>query len=299
MVRWYDDKKVVCIGLAFPLTFLPSYLLELRGAKMEYRRSEIRAGVFLLLSFVIIVVMVFAVSDIQSLFKKKKEVKVLFAFSDGIEKNAPVRYAGVKIGKVESVRVAPEKNDQIEVTLSIYRDTVVKQDTKAAIKTLGLVGGKYVELSSGTPQSRPLGPNEALRGEESLKLEDLTKAALDVVAKLRNIAINIDRVLGDPAVSKSLKTTVQNLQEVSTNIKVMTSNKEEVAQGLKNLPELLKKLDESASNLKAITEKSDKIVGENKKNIDAAMESFRDMAKNLKETTDDVKSHPWKLLRKP
>ena len=29
------------------------------------------------------------------------------------------------------------------------------------------------------------------------------------------------------------------------------------------------------------------------------MESFRDMAKNLKETTDDVKSHPWKLLRKP
>jgi ABC-type transporter Mla subunit MlaD len=34
---------------------------------MEYRRNEIRAGVFLLVSFAILVVMIFAVSDIQSL----------------------------------------------------------------------------------------------------------------------------------------------------------------------------------------------------------------------------------------
>jgi phospholipid/cholesterol/gamma-HCH transport system substrate-binding protein len=266
---------------------------------MEYRRNEIRAGIFLLFSFAVLAVMVFAVSDIKSFFKKKKEVKVLFSSSEGIEKNAPVRYSGIKIGKVESVRVAPEYNDQVELTLSVYRDAVVKQDTKASIKTLGLVGGKYVELSSGTPQGRPLGPDEVLKGEESLKLEDLTRAASIVVGKLTNIANNLDRLLGDPALSKSIKATVQNLQEVSANVKVMTSSKEEVAQGLKNLPELLKKLDESAANLKAITEKSDKIVGENKKKIDDAMESFREMAKNLKEITDDVKAHPWKLIRKP
>ncbi len=266
---------------------------------MEYRRSEIRAGVFLLLSFVILVVMVFAVSDIQSLFRKKKEVRVLFSSSEGIEKNAPVRYSGTKIGKVEKVRVAPEYNDQVEVTLSVYRDTIIKQDTKASLKTLGLVGGKYVELSSGSPGAKPLGPDEILKGEESLKLEDLTKAALNVVGKLTNIANNMDRLLGDPALSKSIKATVQNLQDVSANVKAMTSNKEEVAQAIKNLPELLKKIDESAANLKAITEKSDTIVGDSKKKIDAAMDSFRDMAKNLKETSDDLKAHPWKLLRKP
>ncbi len=118
---------------------------------MEYRRTEIRAGVFLLLSFVILVVMVFAVSDIQSLFKKKKEVKVLFLFSDGIEKDAQVRLSGIKVGKVTDVRVAPEFADKIELTLSVLNDTVIKEDTKAAIKTLGLVGGKYVELTGGSP----------------------------------------------------------------------------------------------------------------------------------------------------
>jgi len=108
---------------------------------MEYRRSEIRAGIFLLLAFAILVVMVFAVSDIQSLFKKKKDIKVLFAFSDGIEKNAQVRLSGIKIGKVTHIRVAPEHRDNVELTLSIFSDTVLKQDAKAAIKSLGLVGG--------------------------------------------------------------------------------------------------------------------------------------------------------------
>lgn len=266
---------------------------------MEYRRNEIRAGLFLLLSFVILVVMVFAVSDIQSLFRKKKQVNVLFSYSDGIDKNAPVRYSGMKIGKVESVRVSPNHNEQIEVTLNVYRDTVIKTDTRAAIKTLGLVGGKYVELSGGSLEADPVEPGGVLRGEESLKLEDLTRAALDVAGKLRNIANNLNSSLGDPKLGKALKTTVRNLQEASANIKVMTSGREEVAEGLRNLPEVMRKLDESAGNLKAITEKSDKILGENRKNIEVMLRSFRDMAQNLKETTDDVKSHPWKLIRKP
>jgi len=266
---------------------------------MEYRRTEIRAGAFLLFSFILLAVMVFAVSDIPSLLKKKKEVKVLFLFSDGIEQDAQVRLSGIRVGKVAKIRVAPERADKIELTLNVFSDTVLREDAKAAIKTLGLVGGKYVELSGGSTQAPLLGSEGTIIGEESLKLDDLTKVALDVAGKLRNIATNLDHMLGDPALAKSLKTTIQNLQDVSANVKVMTSSKEEVAQGLKNLPELLKKLDESANNLKAITEKSDKLVGENRKNIDEMVEHFRDMGKNLKDASEEIKKEPWKLLRKP
>ena len=266
---------------------------------MEYRSTEIRAGIFLLISFIIVVVMVFAVSDIQSLFKKKKELKVLFTVSDGIEKNAPVRYSGMKVGKVESVRVAPEHGDKIELVLSVYRDTVIKQDTKAAVKTLGLVGGKYVELSGGTPEAKILDEGAMLKGEESLKMEDLVKIGIDVAQKLKNIASNLDKMLGDPVVAKSIKATVQNVQELTANIKTMTSSKDEVAQGLKNVPELMKKLDESVNNLKAISEKTDKLMGDNKKNIDATMENVKDITNNLKTLTEEVKKSPWKLIRKP
>jgi phospholipid/cholesterol/gamma-HCH transport system substrate-binding protein len=266
---------------------------------MEYRRTEIRAGVFLLISFTILAVIVFTVSDIQNLFKQSEDVRVLFLYSDGIEKNAPVRFAGIRVGKVTSVRVATELGDKVELTLSVFKDTVIKEDTKAAIRTLGLVGGKYVELAGGSPIAPLLKPGGVLIGHESMKLEDLTRTALDVIARLKKIAINLDRVLGDPAMAKSLKSIIQNLQETTANIKVMTSNKDDVAQGLKSLPDIMKKLDESSTNLKAITEKTDKLIGENRENIDIMIENFKDMSKNLKETSDDVKINPWKVLRKP
>ncbi len=266
---------------------------------MEYRRTEIGAGIFLAVSFVVFAVMVFAVSDIQSLFKKKKEIRALFQYSDGIEKNAQVRYSGIKIGKVANVRVAPESGDKVELTLSVFDDAVIKSDTRAAIKTLGLVGGKYVELTGGTPQAKELASGGTLEGEESFKLEDLTKAGLEVVAKLRNIANNLDRMLGDPSTSKSIKMIVQNLQDTSENLKVMTSSKEEIAQGLKNLPAIMKKLEDTTESLKAVTEKSDKIMGDNKKKIDDTLENIRQITQNFKDVTEDVKKAPWKLLRKP
>ncbi len=86
---------------------------------------------------------------------------------------------------------------------------------------------------------------------------------------------------------------------MSANIKTMTSNKDEVARTLKNLPELLKKIDERANHLKALTEKSDKLAGDNRKNIEEMVEHFRDMGQNLKDATAEIKKAPWKLLGKP
>lgn len=266
---------------------------------MEYRKSEIRAGVFLLISFVIFSFMVFAVSDVQSLFRKKKDVRVLFSFSDGIEKNAPVRYAGMKIGRVRDVRVSTEQYGKIELLLTVYREIEINEDATAAVKTLGLVGGKYVEITAGSPNAKPLPPGGILTGEDSLKLEDVSRAALDVITKLRSIASNLDMVLGDPAMAKSLRAAVRNIQEVSDNIKNMTAPRTEVAEGLKGIPGIIKKLDEASTNLKIITERTDKILVDNKKNIDETLESIRKLAENLKDTSEDVKGSPWKLLRKP
>jgi len=280
---------------------------------MEYRKNEVRAGIFILVSFSILVVLLFAVSDLGGIFKKRKEIKVIFAASEGLEKNASVRYAGIRIGRVSDMRVVPELGGKVELTLSVYEEAVIKEDVKVSIKTPGLVGKKYVSLDGGSPDAKPLKAGAVLDGESSLKIEDLTKMGLEIADKLKHIAGNMDRLLGDPALSKSIKGTVLNVQEVTAHVKgvvlnveevvedlkVMTSGKEEVAQSLKSLPELLKKLDASIANLKEITDKTDKLVDENRKNVDATMENVKEITDNLKELTDDVKKHPWKLIRKP
>jgi phospholipid/cholesterol/gamma-HCH transport system substrate-binding protein len=273
---------------------------------MEYRKNEIRAGAFILTSFLILVGLLFSVSDLQGIFKKRKEYKVILQTNEGLEKNANVRISGVRIGRVSHMRVAPELGNKVELTLDVFEDAVIVEDVKVSIKTLGVVGRKYVDISGGTAKARQLKPGSVIYGEESLKLEDLTRMALEVVDRLKGVAQNVerivqnvDRTVGDPALSRNIKGAVQNVNDITENVKVMTSGKDEVAKTLKDLPELMKKVDASVENLKEITAKTDKLVAENRKNVDATMENMKEITENLKELTEDVKKNPWKLIRKP
>jgi len=85
---------------------------------------------------------------------------------------------------------------------------------------------------------------------------------------------------------------------------------EQKSQGLKNLPEMLKKLEDSSTiilkkledsstNSECRYERNRHHFSDNKKKIDDTLDNIVQMTQNLKDTSEDVKSHPWKLLRKP
>jgi phospholipid/cholesterol/gamma-HCH transport system substrate-binding protein len=273
---------------------------------MEYRKNEIRAGIVILTSFVILVVMLVSVSDLQGLFKKRKEYKALFSVSEGLEKNASVRYAGIRIGRVKNVRVVPELGGKVEITLEVYAEAVIKEDARASIKTLGLVGRKHVEVSGGSPAANPLAPGGTIQSDEALKIEDLTRTGMEIATKVKHIAVSLDRLLGDPALSRNIKGTLQNVESATQNIKEITESKDQVSEAIRALPEIVKKLDANLENLKAVMEKTEALLGrtdallaDNRKQLDEVIENSKQISGNLKELTDDVKKHPWKLIRKP
>jgi phospholipid/cholesterol/gamma-HCH transport system substrate-binding protein len=280
---------------------------------MEYRKAEIRAGVFLVTAFAVFAVMVFAVSDVQTLFKGRKEIKALFTESEGIDRNAQVRFSGIKIGTVKGIRVAPEHGDRVELTLSVYSDAVIKEDAAASIKTLGIIGKKYVDISGGSPDAGPLAPGGVLAGKDALRMEDLTKAGLEAVDKVRHIADSLDRLLGDASLARNIRGTLQNVEAATANIRAMTENKEHVSEAMRSLPGIMKKLDADLANLKTVMEKTEALMGQtqtlvgradaaladNREQIDASIGNMQDISQNLKELTEDVKKHPWKLIRKP
>jgi phospholipid/cholesterol/gamma-HCH transport system substrate-binding protein len=273
---------------------------------MEYRKNEIRAGAFILISFLILVGLLFSVSDLQGMFKKRKEYKVLFQANEGLEKHANVRISGIRVGRVSNMRIVPELGNKVELTLDVFEDAVIMEDVKVSIKTQGVVGKKYVDISGGTPNARPLKPGAVLYGEESLKMEDLTRMAMDAVNRLKGVALsiekvvqNVERTVGDPALAKNIKGAVANVNDITENVKVMTSSKDEVAKTLKELPELMKKVDASIANLKEITEKTDKLIGENRKNIDDTLANVKEISANVKDVSEKMKKDPWILIRKP
>ena len=54
--------------------------------------------------------------------------------------------AGVNIGEVRDIRL---KDGRADVTLSINKDVQLEDDSIASIKTMGIIGDKYVAIAPG------------------------------------------------------------------------------------------------------------------------------------------------------
>src|SRR4030042_6759781 len=72
-------------------------------------------------------------------FDFKKEgytVKAIFSIVAGVERNAPVRLAGVEIGKVQDIQLSYEKGTNVIVTLWLNNNAKLRTDSKALITAL-------------------------------------------------------------------------------------------------------------------------------------------------------------------
>ncbi len=109
----------------------------------------------------------------------------------GLNIDAPVKYLGVDVGKVRTIAIDPQNSRQVLLGFLIQQGTPVKQDSEAVLKTQGLTGIAYVEISGGSPGSPPLVPSvedpmPAIRSKASLS------ARLENV--LTSVLGNVDRV---------------------------------------------------------------------------------------------------------
>jgi phospholipid/cholesterol/gamma-HCH transport system substrate-binding protein len=119
----------------------------------------------------------------------------------GLNLNAPVKYNGVDVGKVREIWLDPGNPDRVNLLFAIERGTPIKEDTVAVLKTQGLTGIAYVELSGGTRDAPPLratAGNEypVIRTKPSLSAR-LENVLTDVLAKLDSTSNNINAILSD------------------------------------------------------------------------------------------------------
>jgi phospholipid/cholesterol/gamma-HCH transport system substrate-binding protein len=74
------------------------------------------------------------------------EVQAAFSNGSGLRRGTSVVIAGVEIGRVASVGL---EDYEAKVRLVIQQGVILQGDTIASIKTKGLIGEKYIELTPG------------------------------------------------------------------------------------------------------------------------------------------------------
>lgn len=116
---------------------------------MNRTMMDFWVGLFVALGFVAITFISLKVANLTSIQGAETyQVKAAFTNIGALKLRAPVKSAGVTIGRVMDIRLDP-KQFQAIVTLAINGDYVFSVDASAGIMTSGLLGEQYVDVQSG------------------------------------------------------------------------------------------------------------------------------------------------------
>ena len=152
----------------------------------------------------------------------------------GLNLNAPVKYSGVDVGKVRKIWLDPVNPERVLLMFAIEQGTPIKEDTVAVLKTQGLTGIAYVELSGGAVDAPPLrvtGKNQypVIRTKPSLSAR-LENVLTTVLAKLDSTSSNINAVLSEEN-RAAFKST---LADIATVARTIAARKDTLDAGIAN-----------------------------------------------------------------
>jgi len=206
----------------------------------------------------------------------------------GLNPKATVRYRGVQVGQVESIRLDVNNPDQVDVVLDIERGTPIRRDTIATLSTRGLTGVASVELSGG---GSPL-PLEQKSKRELPVIEAgpslvarLDDAFNNILTNANNLSNRLERLLGD----ENQIAITQTLQHITSITGAVADRADSIRRTITNaetftatLAGRADRLGRSLDQLSIALEKS----GDLSSQAQATLSDFRAGAQAVRRTAD-------------
>ena len=158
-----------------------------------------RVGLVVLIALLFLVFAVLMVGKRRHLFTAKLPYHTQFDSAAGLVSGNPVRLNGVTVGNVLEVNLSPDPADQrVDVRYEVDRRVAprLRVGTRASIKTIGLLGDKYVELAGGTAQEPVVPPEGEIKPAPGAGLEKLLEGSGDLLTDLGAIARSLKNILG-------------------------------------------------------------------------------------------------------
>lgn len=131
---------------------------------------EFAVGIFVLLGFLSLGYLSVQLGRLEVLGAGYYTVNAEFEKAGGIKPGAGVEIAGVEIGRVKNIKL---QNYQAVLTLSIYKDVKIQEDAIASIKTKGIIGEKFIQITPGGSEKLIAEGGRIRETESALDLEEL------------------------------------------------------------------------------------------------------------------------------
>ncbi len=139
---------------------------------MKRINVEVAVGLFVVVGFVCFAWMSVRLGDVGLFDPPSYQVSARFGSVSGLKPGSKVEISGVQVGKVVSIALEPDSYEAI-VQFEIDQGISLQEDVIASIRTAGIIGDRYVNITPGGLDELIEGGGEITETESAINLEDL------------------------------------------------------------------------------------------------------------------------------
>src|SRR5215813_2648430 len=238
--------------------------------------SELRVGLLVLISLVILVLLILNASGDINPFAKKLRLRARFVDANGLREGSEVRLAGVRVGKVDRITLLPPSDapnaPRVEAAM-LVNGTIdgrpanerIRTDSQAQQGSPSLLGNEMlINITPGTALGQPVADNTILPSSSSNTVNDFATSGTDLAQRLSKLSDEISiivknvkegkgtvgRLFNDESLYNNLNATVRDIEDLTVQIKSGNGS----AGRFINDPALYENANEIAKNLKVLSD---------------------------------------------
>jgi phospholipid/cholesterol/gamma-HCH transport system substrate-binding protein len=214
-------------------------------AKNVLKLANLKVGLTVFIGLVALFIFLFIVGSENNFLSSKYELRIFVPNVMGLNNGSLVSLGGIKVGSVKSRKfVTKDGVNGVDVTLDVltsYKNQITVNST-AQVKTIGLLGDQFVDISIGQAGERPLNEGEYIKVKPTLTIDELAEKVQPVVKDFGSILKNVNSISDSLAHGKGTVGRLINDSKTGNTLENVLNNINTVAEAINQKKGTLGKL---------------------------------------------------------
>lgn len=255
--------------------------------------AEAKVGAMSLAGLLALFLVFFTLNNFQWQ-KNGYTIKAVFSQVGGLKIGSSVRAAGVDVGKVESMKLT---NQGVVVAMHLEDDVQIPENSGFAIRTVGLMGDKYVEITPNHQIASYLKPGQTVKGDNLMEMDQVMNQAGATLEEVKKLAASFNEIVAQKEFKDSMRESVANLAKIMDNLNSLTAvlntmaldNQQDVRFLVVNLREMSANMNATSGDVRSLAHDI-QANGETAKKFKTILDNLEYTTKKASKIADDIES---------
>jgi len=258
--------------------------------------QTLKVGIFMTIALVLLGWLIMRVEDWSPWAAAGVRIDAVFESVVGLDDKAAVRVAGVRVGRVDGIRL---EGRRARVTLLLEQPVTLTEGAEAVVANQGLLGDKFIELFPGKEGGAPLAPGAVLPGRTPISFDQ-------AMGKLSDIGDSIQNALGGISSGEGGKggvgSLIDSLQLTSDELRALIAeNRASLGGTVRNFERfsgtLADQLPRISQDLQQVLERMGDVIADNRDNLRDSMANIKAVTESVQRSVDNLNTITDKIAR--